>query len=146
MPPPPTIPIVPRFMDMAVVDHFVYITSTTEGLFIVDISNPKNPVLLPQDMRVPTSEGTGSITVAGNYAYSLWGGALEIKQIFNPTSPKVIFSATFPIDVEPPLTNGNLTKFKWLLYINTISSSKSIIDIVNLDKLSEIFDLGMNVQ
>jgi hypothetical protein len=69
--------------DVAVSGNYAYVAGDTDGLRIIDITNPAIPV---QAGRYPGGLGGGSIAVAGNYVYEAYSG-LRILNVANPSNP-----------------------------------------------------------
>ncbi len=68
---------------------YAYVADYTEGLKIMDISNPNSPVLVSS---YDTNALTTEVVVAGKYAYLADGltGGVKIVDVSNPKSPTLI--------------------------------------------------------
>lgn len=71
---------------IAINGQYAYVTSRTDGLKIINISNPENPVLVhtPQ-----ASDIDGRITISGTYIYTATD-SLRVYDIGNPTQPILV--------------------------------------------------------
>ena len=71
---------------VAVLGHYAYVADGTNGLLVIDISNPTIP------RRVAGYEGGGwamRVAVSGNFAYVAdWTNGLEVLDISNPNNPR----------------------------------------------------------
>jgi hypothetical protein len=68
-----------------VVGRYAYVAAYEEGLGVIDVLNPANPVLVG---AIDTPQLAQSVQVSGNYAYVSDGGdGLQVFNINNPASP-----------------------------------------------------------
>ena len=81
-------------------DH-AYVTSTTLGLQVVDITDPSSPVLVGS----VTPFGASGVHVSGDHAYVVGGVTLKVFDVSNPSNPAgvgslVVGGNLFGIDVS----------------------------------------------
>ncbi|MBU0508161.1 T9SS type A sorting domain-containing protein [bacterium] len=69
--------------DVTVQNNIAYLACGSEGLRIVDLSNPSAPV----DLGQLPFEWTQTVTVAGDFAYVGTGGSLRVIDVSNPAQP-----------------------------------------------------------
>ena len=74
---------------VAVSGHYAYLTSHPDGGFLVyDVSNPAHPVLVAQNMDLPSSPT--AVAISGNYAF-VSAGSLCTVDISSPANPVIVY-------------------------------------------------------
>jgi hypothetical protein len=112
-----------NLLGFSVAGDYAYIAGQHMGMFVVDISNPNNPLALGS---FDTPGLAWDVYVDGNYAYLADGtSGLQIFNISNPVSPDLIGSYDTPGISEAVSVIGNYA------YMADGSSGLQIIDISN---------------
>lgn len=109
------------FMEQfVVIDDYLYVAESAEGLGIIDISIPENPVSIGTVDPGGTIEG---LDVVGNYAYVVGSNGLDIISIHDPQSPQVVGNINNPSTEVKVKVAGNYAYVAQgsSLYINDIS-------------------------
>ncbi len=105
--------------------NYVYIADRNNtlntGLRIIDVTNPRNPLLA--GVWIASGQCWG-IDVVGSYAYVGDGGSLKIVNIANPSSPIIVGSVTF--------STSTVTGIKVLGNYAYIGQSSGWFQIVNI--------------
>ncbi|MDA9090601.1 hypothetical protein N9J84_00700 [Porticoccaceae bacterium] len=84
--------------DMTVSGDFVYLANTVDGLKIIDVSDPENPILAGMENSLnDTPEGgyvTNTVTVVGDFAYTTIDNLnkLIVHDVSDPSNPALIGS------------------------------------------------------
>lgn len=78
------------FVGVVVRDKYAYMTNGDDGLRIVDVSDPANPISVGHENTNPFD--AGKVTVAGNYAYVTYQDGLSVIDISDPSNPQMISS------------------------------------------------------
>jgi hypothetical protein len=104
-------------------DH-AYIATGSEGLFILDVSDPT----LPSILGICDSVFAISIDIEGEYAYSIsmGSGTLYVIDVSDPIHPHVVASTTPYVDLYNPTdicVNGNYA------YVSEAYSEMRVVDI-----------------
>ncbi|MFN5064674.1 MAG: Calx-beta domain-containing protein [Aphanizomenon sp.] len=78
--------------NLQIVGNYAYVATGSDGLEIIDISDPTNPIIKGRwnyniTSGLVTSGSVYSVQVIGNYAYAASSRGLEIIDISNPTAP-----------------------------------------------------------
>jgi hypothetical protein len=74
-----------RYIDIQ--NNFAYLTAGSHGLFIIDISNPQNPIV-EGNYRFDNITNAYSLVVIGSYAYVAYGMAgVRVVDVSNPSDP-----------------------------------------------------------
>ena len=80
--------------DLALAENLIYCANGSDGLAIVDVSDPGSPVLVGS---VDTPGTAVSVSVSGNIAcVADWTGGLQIIDVSNPAFPSIIGNAAIP--------------------------------------------------
>lgn len=89
-----SIQLIDQIEDFQIIGNYAYIANASEGISIIDISDPANPSFVANNNSYNYSEpdvsySTGSIAVQGNYAYTSIDnlGKLIVFDISNPELP-----------------------------------------------------------
>lgn len=75
-------------MDVVVSDQYAYVINGDDGLRIVDISDPVNPVTVGHENSNPFS--ANSVAVVGNYAYVTYQDGMYAIDITDPSNPQLL--------------------------------------------------------
>ncbi|MBU1023406.1 hypothetical protein KKB99_03865 [bacterium] len=111
---------------VAIVGNYAYVTDQTEGLKVVDISNPAIPDIVGY-VDMPSS--SLKLAIQGNYAYvAARGDGLKVVDISNPTKPVIVGGYDTPYDTHGVAVSGNfayLADFGWGMIILNISDPEN---------------------
>ncbi len=106
-----------------VIDNLAYMVGEAFGLMIINVNDPKAPILLGS---YPTLEDGFGLAVVDNYAYIADGTAgLQIVDVSDPTVPSLIATYDTPGEAKKVQVVGNLA------YIADDSGGLQIIDVSN---------------
>ena len=91
---------------------FVYVAGADNGIFIVDATDPRNPVLVRQYVTQPAFRVT-SVQAVGNLlvAFSTEGSRTTLLDIGDPTTPRDIPGGTFLIH-DGTVTPGGIPRYQ----------------------------------
>ena len=107
--------------NVVLVENLAYVPAGIDGLYIVDVSNPKNPV------RIGLFDSSGDVRavfVGGKYAYLAAGRAgLRILNIENPKKPVEIGFVDTPGFAEDVIVKSNTA------YVADGSRGLQVIDV-----------------
>jgi hypothetical protein len=101
-------------------ENLIYIADGNSGLSIVDVSNPRNPLLR---RTFSTSNYTTDVYVVGAYAYVATENSFLVIDISNTSSP--VLKKTLSMTAHSILIKGSLA------YVACWESGLKIIDITN---------------
>ncbi len=121
--PPPSYPVPPHYLDIAVVDKYAYLPSGgPDGLLVLDISNPTSP---KEINHVPEIQ-TNRILVSGHLLYFGIGmSAFGIADISNPAKPSMISRiAAFPRDYSDFAAEDSFLYF----LVNFVNPAIEVVD------------------
>ena len=93
------------YSEFCISGNYAYVTRYDEGLDIIDISNPQNPILVGN--YVDAGSKYWGVAVVGNYAYLANNNKLQIIDITNKTSPTPISSCSTTIEAYNIQISGN---------------------------------------
>jgi len=124
----------PRAVD--IIGNYAYIVDYSDGLFILDISAPTNPVLVSNYTQLSRSQ---MIKVIGSYAYVAANG-LQVIDISDPTNPNLVGSYNSSNGFNFDIVNN------YAYFLNLYEEYVEIIDISDPSKPNEVaeYDLGTN--
>ncbi len=93
--------------DIDVAGNYAYMTSPCEGLKIIDISDPNDPILAGYYDDPDSCETYWDMVVSGGYVYAAAESGLEILDVTSPSNPHPV--ANFPIPYAYTIAiSGNL--------------------------------------
>lgn len=93
----------PTAVSVTVVGNIAYLAVSGAGLYIVDVSNPKQPSLLgvfdepPPGLKSPIDRFVADVAVDPPYAYILDSGLVRALDISDPKHPKALGSFPVPL-------------------------------------------------
>ncbi|MFP4460161.1 MAG: LVIVD repeat-containing protein [Candidatus Zixiibacteriota bacterium] len=73
-------------MSVAIRDNYAYVAGGSDGLVIIDITNPEEPVI--SGSADGESGNEDAVFLSGDYAYCADGGGLRIYDVSNPGAPE----------------------------------------------------------
>jgi len=104
------------------VGNYLYLTARTEGLYVLDVSDPANPVLIT---RIDTPDMATFITKNGSYLYVSDRKSLIIFDISIPGSPVEVGGYPAPNEFEHVLVEDGIA------YIAAYYSGLMLLDVSN---------------
>ncbi len=111
-----------------VVGNICYVAAGNEGLLVIDVSDPANPIWVGQ---YNTSHFCHSVDVQGNYAYLAdWSGGLKVVDITDPTNPSFVDNLGLPGDSKSVAVDGNVA------YVAVYQDGLCVVDVSNPSSLS----------
>jgi hypothetical protein len=119
-------------LEIAVQGDYAYLACQTTGLVIVNISDPKNPVVAG---ICDTPGGASGVSVSGNYAYLADGSyGMQIINISNPAAPVIVGNLPTGTSAGNTAVQGNyvyLSVYNFgLLKVNVSNSTNPVIEKV----------------
>jgi hypothetical protein len=130
--------------DIAVTDGYAYISCGSAGTFIVDISQPENPVLAGKidvpDYLQPFSVST-SLTVAGGQLYIANGRAgIQVYDLSQKHAPRMVGSISTLGNAMALAVSGKQ------IYVADLYTGLQMLNCEDPDSLQMIGALGLNVK
>ena len=119
--------------DLKVSGSYVYATSSSGGVRVVDVSNPLSP------SQVTSFGGTGGkLDISGNTLYHTGSGYLTSVDISNPLSPQNLDNFSSGWTLSDVLVSGS--------YLYTSDGDFYVIDVTNPSNLTDVgmLNLGGN--
>jgi len=118
-------------MDVEIVGDYAYVADRLKGLLIIDISDPRNPIL-KGSLNADTYQAE-HLTVSGNYAYVIDKKASTVERddrlliidITNPTNPILKGHIDFKVPAQDIKVSGNYA------YVADSTEGLKIIDITD---------------
>ncbi len=112
-------------LGVEVVDQFVYATTRYGGIYIYDIRDPLNPILLGSAQ--PENPGCGALTLGENIAYVACNpSGLFIVDVKDPVNPSILSSGELPGAVI------SIAKYRDHVYLaDQAGKELTIVDVAN---------------
>ncbi len=126
--------------DVAIQGNIAYVAAGADGLVVLDVSDPTNPILLDRIWQGATIDYT-TVDVQGQFAYvTNWGSSNKGLNCFDISDPSnVVFrdyvGFTYPYDVTVAGDVAYVADGLWGLYLMNISNPYNLVYIDDIDMM-----------
>ncbi len=123
-------------LGLDVSDNFAYIAASTDGFYILDISNKQSPVVVG---HIDTPGNATDVLVEGGFAYIADGpGGVHIVDVRNPTNPILLGTCDTP---------GNARRMKLqgrTLFVADGTGGVQVIDVADKSHPSPVTNIALS--
>jgi hypothetical protein len=126
-------------LHIQIMGNYAYLTNTVEGLRVVDISDPSNPVTVGS----VGSSYFNYMTSEGNYIYVTDNqNNLRVFDISNPATPVEVGTLNFPAPND--LTSG-IAAHNGYVYVSQYEAGLKVIDVTDPTQPTQVSTYNQNV-
>ena len=97
--------------------------STDSGMYVVNVSDPANPVIIGRFVRSDIALAMGAMVMEGNYVYAVSSYGLRVLSLSDPTNPVQVGVCHLPCG------SLDVTKVGNLAYVADWTSGLRIVDV-----------------